>query len=135
MEITLENKAKFFAQYIGNKFMADHCLTTLDIIRLDSDKPYGWIDTLGQRNYTSNGQLILKPISSINPYDIVRVPDSKGEYYTTTYSAFANGIGGFLNHLTPSNFDYLRSKGYALPWMGLSVEQMVEAGWVKLHES
>lgn len=28
--------------------------------------------------------------------------------------------------------DYLRSKGYALPWMGLSVEEMVEAGWIKL---
>jgi hypothetical protein len=28
--------------------------------------------------------------------------------------------------------DYLRSKGYALPWMGLSVEDMVEAGWIKL---
>jgi hypothetical protein len=28
--------------------------------------------------------------------------------------------------------DYLRSKGYALPWMGLSVEEMVQAGWIKL---
>lgn len=28
--------------------------------------------------------------------------------------------------------DYLRSKGYALPWMGLSVEDLVNAGWVKL---
>lgn len=28
--------------------------------------------------------------------------------------------------------DYLRSKGYALPWMGYSVEEMVQAGWVKL---
>ena len=28
-------------------------------------------------------------------------------------------------------YDFLRSKGYALPWMGLSVEGMVEAGWIK----
>lgn len=28
--------------------------------------------------------------------------------------------------------DYLRSRGYALPWMGLSVDEMVEAGWIKL---
>jgi len=28
--------------------------------------------------------------------------------------------------------DYLRSKGYAFPWMGLSVNEMVEAGWIKL---
>lgn len=30
--------------------------------------------------------------------------------------------------------DYLRSKGYVLPWMGLSVEKLVEYGWVKLKE-
>lgn len=28
--------------------------------------------------------------------------------------------------------DYLRSKGYALPWMGLSVEEMISAGWIRL---
>lgn len=28
--------------------------------------------------------------------------------------------------------DFLRSKGYAIQFMGLSVEQMVEAGWIKL---
>lgn len=28
--------------------------------------------------------------------------------------------------------DYLRSKGYALPWMGLSVEDLVSYGWVKI---
>jgi len=30
--------------------------------------------------------------------------------------------------------DYLRSKGYALPWMGLTAQEMVEAGWIKLIE-
>ena len=29
-------------------------------------------------------------------------------------------------------YDFLRSKGYALPWMGLSVEKLVEYGWVVL---
>lgn len=28
--------------------------------------------------------------------------------------------------------DWLRNKGYAVPWMGLSVEEMVQAGWIKL---
>ena|SRR5690606_29772386 len=28
--------------------------------------------------------------------------------------------------------DYLRSRGYALPFMGLSVEELVNRGWVKL---
>jgi hypothetical protein len=28
--------------------------------------------------------------------------------------------------------DFLRSKGYALPWIGISVEDQVKAGWIKL---
>lgn len=32
-------------------------------------------------------------------------------------------------------YDYLRSKGYALPWMGLSVDELVEYGWVKLKDN
>lgn len=28
--------------------------------------------------------------------------------------------------------DFLRSRGYAVPWMGLSVNEMVKYGWIKL---
>ena len=31
--------------------------------------------------------------------------------------------------------DYFRSKGYALPYMDLSVEDLVKYGWVKLKEN
>jgi len=30
--------------------------------------------------------------------------------------------------------DYLRSKGYAVDWMGLTVNQMINYGWIKLQE-
>lgn len=30
--------------------------------------------------------------------------------------------------------DYLRSNGYCLPWMGLSVEQLQEYGWIQLKQ-
>lgn len=30
--------------------------------------------------------------------------------------------------------DYLRSKGYALPYMGISVEDQIKYGWIKLTE-
>lgn len=29
-------------------------------------------------------------------------------------------------------YDYLRSKGYAVPWNGITVEELVELGWIKL---
>lgn len=38
-----------------------------------------------------------------------------------------------LGALASSN-DYLRSKGYAVPWRDLSVEDLVSYGWVKLKE-
>lgn len=31
--------------------------------------------------------------------------------------------------------DYLRSRGYCLPWMGLSCEKLIEYGWVKLNRN
>ena len=31
-------------------------------------------------------------------------------------------------------YDYLRSRGYLLPWMGLSCEELIEAGWAKYKE-
>lgn len=34
--------------------------------------------------------------------------------------------------LTPTESDFYRSKGYAVPWLGLSVDKMVEFGWIKL---
>lgn len=30
-------------------------------------------------------------------------------------------------------YDFLRSRGYALPWMGLSVDEMILAGWIRLE--
>lgn len=30
--------------------------------------------------------------------------------------------------------DYLRSKGYAIPYMGLTVEKQIEYGWIKLTD-
>lgn len=31
--------------------------------------------------------------------------------------------------------DYLRSKGYALPWMGLLIEKQIAFGWLKLKSN
>lgn len=31
-------------------------------------------------------------------------------------------------------YQYLISKGYATPWMGYNVKELVEAGWIKLKE-
>jgi hypothetical protein len=39
---------------------------------------------------------------------------------------------GFDTNIIIKSHQYLVSKGYALPYMGLSVEQLIEYGWIKL---
>lgn len=63
-------------------------------------------------------------------------------------SEYQIDLGNFYNpklfclnrHTSPSEYlhnalkisDYLRSRGYALPWMGVSVEEQIKRGWIKL---
>ncbi|MDR4892247.1 MULTISPECIES: hypothetical protein [unclassified Chryseobacterium] len=120
MENTLENKAKFFRIH-WNK----------DVYNI---KP-AW--------------LYMNPISSITDEDLHFVAELFG--YTKIYkeniqNAYyrARQIIDSIEYHPDSHcdlikflhlFDYLRSKGYALPWMGLSVEKMIEYGWIKLKEN
>ena len=60
-------------------------------------------------------QIELKPLAQMSDED-------KEHAYWPVYPT----------HVCVMNIDYLRSKGYALPWLGLSVEEMIEAGWIKI---
>lgn len=65
-------------------------------------------------------------VSTVRIYDDgeIRVYDEKGNDYEDMSSLIK-----FLNA-----WDYLRSCGYALPWLGISVEEQIKRGWVKLIE-
>ena len=122
-EINNENKAKFFALYWGQKVIKDDVSQLLYVspnINLEHDSWY----------------LNLKPLSSISDEDRNVV----STYYNTNlikideYGGFEPWYDGNFKPWRSIQIDYLRSKGYALPWMGLSVEEIVEAGWIKLTE-
>lgn len=162
IELTLENREKFFALYYGQEvwLRKDNQLFIMDGESIET--PYG----IG---------ILLKPLSSITDEDAVEM--ARIALYHPTIEGFCNDdvwIGeGDLDNIgnhslevgmrcwegtltindqtgivklsdedkdeqfvfnTSKLVDYLRSKGYALPWMGLSVEEMVEAGWIKLKE-
>lgn len=123
MTNTLENKAKFFAQYWGQEVFGSPylkgswCYTGENFDEIDESV---WMN--------------LKPLSSITDEDakeickIVR-PDVKWKNYSK------DSIYRFANTFSEHNVlgcDYFRSKGYALPYMGLSVETLIEYGWIKL---
>ena len=136
LENTLENKAKFFAQYWGQYVL----YFTSDFLRK--------IDNLTLDSVENDDYLELKPLSQISDEDAIEVSKIFGlghlsgaikELILSIFRTSINDSGttsstnGIKNWLHV--FDYLRSKGYALPWMDLSVEDLVEYGWVKLKEN
>ena len=147
-ENTLENKAKFFAQYWGQHvlYFSSDFLRKVDNLTLDSVE--------------NDDYLELKPLSQISDEDLIQltyIPEGWKIfkiYHTTRhgYSAVkirklyddndlkfnADGYKYDMKTLSvkmANTVDYLRSKGYALPWMDLSVEDLVDYGWIKLKEN
>lgn len=118
MENTLENKAKFFAQYWGQEVLLWHQWTNPNerskIGSTPMRNPNGW-------------SLSLKPLSLITDEDKEYIGYSES-YIDMLKKCNVSKIDSFVA-------DYLRSKSCALPWMGLSVETMVEYGWIKLKEA
>ena len=127
MENTLENKAKFFAQYWGQKVLT----------RPNSDNKK-WVlgdevsihSTLSKSGYDYQYFLELKPLSLITDEDKIQIGLTKG-YLEENYPYADNNSPEIFFGLSLSDGDYLRSKGYALSWMGLSVETLEEYGWIK----
>jgi len=132
MDNNLENKGRFFAQYwrlpVGRKKLYENL------------------------NYVINGYIIetldfieLKPLSSITDEDAIEVAkirwSSLGNNHPYKKSAEEGkkvvdtiGYCSADNYTMLKMFDYLRSKSYALPYMGLSIEQQIEYGWLKLTD-
>lgn len=148
-ENTLENKRKFFAQYWGQKILL-HVIDVDDILLLLNNE----ID-----NDVKNWLLYLTPLSQITDEDAIqgimftynKTYEDLGEIlevkHYNTFSSITTTRGGenfktsrSIHHwngdrkIGSKECDYFRSKGYALPWMDLSVEDLVEYGWVKLKE-
>lgn len=130
-EITLENKAKFFAQYWGQKVLF-HTNSRPYFITFES-----FINSI---EFIDNYSSYLKPLSSITDEDAAvigsyRYKDAK----LLTHIEIGKGLvkeflGAYKTKLERFEVDYLRSKEYALPFMNLSVEEMVEAGWIRLTQ-
>ena len=119
MENTLNNKGKFFALYWGQKLrIYPEFVSSLE-----------W-EILSDRVKSCNNLILhLKDISSF----------TEGDRYNLSITDFQSldDKGYILRHgrrdyFTGYDVDFLRSKGYAITFMGLSVEEQIEYGWIKL---
>lgn len=134
MENTKENKARFFALYWGFKCLRNELL--------NDNIPAHKVDTSNCKGLPQQ-YLELTPLSQISDEDALELAmiiyghlDSKLYHNKETgrelIARFFKREVVFYPILVNEAVDYLRSRGYALPWMGLSVEQLIEYGWVKL---
>ena len=123
---TIENKSKFFAQYWGQKVGVSWIETGSIETKKCLSQDASWLE--------------LKPLSSITDEDAIEIAkifrwengvlEAQVKTFLSQYMDYHNS-----NISSIENFylcDYLRSKGYALPWLGISVEDQIEYGWIKL---
>lgn len=130
MENNLENKSRFFAQYWGQKVLGNsntgwknwniHDVSLRSVVLAKSDF------------------LELTPLSDITDEDAIEVARHLARYKSDIVNSVKEHLKEnhpYGDYLEQPELDYLRSKGYALPWMGLSVEKIIEFGWMKLNPS
>ena len=153
---TLENKAKFFAQYWKQDVLCRVIFGKNKNEIIMHNTPCSNLK-LGE---IIDSYLELKPLSQISDEDVIQgitylyniTREELGEILEIKhYDTFSNittiGIGCNLKtsrsihhwsgtkKISSVESDYFRSKGYALPYMDLSVEDLIEYGWIKLKEN
>lgn len=141
MENNLENKTRFFAQYIHQRVLVGSITdNTIEVLR---NADISCIDNGEQKWF-----LLLNALSAITDKDALQLWNLLHDYSNAAHLTQAQLIsqgrniaknmqyinGSWLVSLgaTIMCADFLRSKGYALPFNGLNVDEMVEHGWIKL---
>lgn len=144
MENNTEEKERFFAQYYGQEvaFIPDYDQgETLIKAKVNKVEEIAYLE--------------LKSLSSITDEHAIEVycrnllgfPKEKAY---ATYVGYKNNILSIgiecinyphlkrefwdINYLDVFRADYLRSKGYAIPYLGISVEELISRGWAKIKE-
>lgn len=148
-ENTPENKAAFFAHYYGQGVMLSQYSAIINNSPLDP----AWAiraSTLEKWPTVDNSILLLKPLSQITDEDAIEVAKICSHYFPINEDVecevFINSFGRkvvswgksykekfLVEHAkdTAQGADFLRSKGYLLPWRDLSVEEIISYGWAK----
>jgi len=124
MKNTLENKAKFFALYWEQKILKDKAGQTFNVCSNINLKHESWF-------------IELKPLSQISDEDALWYSKQVfvDEYVQSVDEEILIQKIKKANHFNlkdPYRMDYLRSKGYALPWLDISIEEQIEFGWIVL---
>lgn len=76
--------------------------------------------------------LELKSLDKITDDEAKQMHRGIGKNYTSAQEFLEdNKVFGFLSQ---NEVDYLRSRGYAVPFMNYSVSDLIEMGWIKIKK-
>jgi len=138
MENKLHNKEKFFAQYWGQEVFCEKETESKDSFTTYAVMYREPVNHNSLCYIDSKSYLELKSLKKVSDEDAIVL----GKYrYREPKMLTHLEIGkSLINEFFTSpktkiehfEADYLRSKGYALPFIGLSVEMMIAYGWIKL---
>lgn len=175
MEITRQNKLKYFSAHIGAKITDPEWLDDISYplvgIDIETDFKNIWYrdSPMGTINSNVDGFVLqLKPINSISESEAIEVARlflnyslggqrrndwtvqklenenikvilDDNHYHHEIIIGVKTGSIWSIDNNKPSQYklkatpwDYLRSKGYATEWNGLSVEALIKCGWLEL---
>ena len=145
MENNLENKARFFAQYYGVKALyvggvgvvrigyggwnLKHPDFFLELTPLSEISDEDAIEVCCKKESTYDGFEVIE-ISKNNLDVVVSFKWKPTKKSNMDYWHSANSL--YFNCLFYRDYQYLQLKGYALPFHDLSVEDLINYGWIKL---
>lgn len=149
MENTIKNKKRFFAQYETQEIAKSSKSAIPHIVSAYFAMGHHYLELKPLSTITDEDAKEISPMKTMvlddeNKYIITSVSYFERIQSLTVYFKYKDnetpdddegfGHSSFTIFPFQSQYivDYLRSKGYALPWMGLSVEKLVEYGWIKL---
>lgn len=137
-----QDKQAFFGLYVWREvFLAPGEDKYPMLLKGTSDYGFQAEDTgIKLSSFYSHGHLLLKPLSAITDEDAIEVCEIFGAYYPSVENGRAIVMNidesDELESIVAIRYieiiDYLRSRGYLLPFRQYTTQQLLDMGWAKI---
>lgn len=142
MKNTLEDKIAFFAKFYGQEVaqwnkdvrsepmkVGDYVLSTIT----ESDNDFWYLELKSLLNISDEDAI---EVIGFNECEMTKNNKDSGCFGFSPSGIFVDSLDGKGDsfRLSIRDADYLRSKGYAIPYLGIYPKTFVEWGWIKIIE-